>query len=201
MKWLVVLLLSISVSQWVHANTVLVVGDSLSAGYGIKVEQSWPVLLKQKLEDQNMNYKVHNASISGQTSSEGLRQMDDLLSLSKPDLVILELGANDGLRGLSINAMETNLGKIIEKSQAFGAQVLLLGIQVPTNYGPRYGNMFKQAFVDLSQQYDIAFVPFMLKPLMGNKDKYVQSDGLHPNAEAQPILLEYLWPHISSQLK
>lgn len=185
---------------WADKNSILVLGDSLSAGYGIKVEESWPMLLDERLKTKDMNYSVHNASISGQTSSEGVRQIDDLLSLTNPKLVILELGANDGLRGLSIQAMQSNLNKMIDKSQLAGANVLLLGIQVPTNYGPRYGQMFKQAFADVAKQQGVGFVPFMLKPLMGNKDKYVQEDGLHPNAIAQPIILDYLWPEIEALL-
>ncbi|EAT12001.1 Arylesterase [Oceanobacter sp. RED65] len=189
-----------SATVWSASDKILVLGDSLSAGYGIKVQESWPKLLDSKLETEDQNYKVHNASISGQTTSEGLRQIDELLSLTSPKLVILELGANDGLRGLSISAMKSNLNSMIDKSQLAGAKVLLLGIQVPTNYGPRYGQMFKQAFADVAEQQGVAFIPFMLKPLMNNKDKYVQDDGLHPNAIAQPVILDYLWPEIEALL-
>ncbi len=205
-NWIIFSLLMISLNT-LHASTnansrdsILILGDSLSAGYGITVAQSWPVLLQEKVNQKKLNLKIHNASISGQTSAEGLAQIDQLLSLSHPKLVILELGANDGLRGLSISAMQDNLQKIISKSQQAGAKVLLVGIKTPANYGKRYGSMFENSFKLLSKSHGVPLVPFMLEPLFSAKEKYVQKDGLHPNAIAQPLLLEHLWGYIQPQI-
>lgn len=187
-------------------DNILVLGDSLSAGYGISVEKSWPNLLQKKLTEKQFSHKVYNASISGQTSSEGVRQIDQLLSLSKPTLVILELGANDGLRGLSTKEMQNNLQIIISKSLQAKAQVLLVGIRVPGNYGRRYGEMFSNSFIKLADDNGIALVPFMLAPLesvitKNNRSEYIQRDGLHPTAKAQPLILNHLWPEILALIK
>ena len=188
-----------------QTNTILIMGDSLSAGYGIQTQQSWPVLLQTKLNAENLGYKVHNASISGQTSSEGVRQIDQLLSLTKPDLVVLELGANDGLRGLSIAEMSNNLQTIISKSLLANSQVLLVGIRVPANYGRRYSSMFEASFKQLATKNGIPLLPFMLEPLMemvtpDNKSQFIQADGLHPTAKAQPYILKHMMPTILASL-
>lgn len=187
-------------------NTLLIIGDSLSAGYGIKIEQSWPALLQEKLNEQSLNIKVHNASISGQTSSEGVRQIDQLLQLTQPKVVILALGANDGLRGLSITQMQSNLEQMIKKSLRANAQVLLIGIRVPSNYGRRYGEMFSQSFEALAKDNMTSFVPFLLTPIEriitdSNRSEYIQADGLHPTAKSQPLILEHLWPSIKISLR
>ena len=188
-----------------QTNTILIMGDSLSAGYGIQTQQSWPVLLQTKLNAENLVYKVHNASISGQTSSEGVRQIDQLLALTKPDLVVLELGANDGLRGLSIAEMTNNLQTIISKSLLANSQVLLVGIRVPANYGRRYSSMFEASFKQLATKNGIPLLPFMLEPLMemvtpDNKSQFIQADGLHPTAKAQPYILKHMMPTILASL-
>lgn len=195
---------SIAISQ--PKNTILVLGDSLSAGYGIKIEQSWPTLLQDKITAQGMGFKVHNASISGQTSSEGVRQIDQLLQLTQPKLVILELGANDGLRGLSISQMQTNLQTVIDKSLRAKAQVLLIGIRVPSNYGRRYGEMFINSYDVLAKKNNIPLVPFLLAPLEAvindeNRGDYIQQDGLHPTAKSQPLILEHVWPSIKKLIQ
>ena len=199
--WIFLGFSSLALSQ----DNILVLGDSLSAGYGISVDKSWPNLLQKKLTEKQFSHKVYNASISGQTSSEGLRQIDQLLTLSQPTLVILELGANDGLRGLSTKEMQNNLQLIISKSLQAKAQVLLVGIRVPGNYGRRYSAMFESAFQSLATTNQIAFIPFMLEPLSGiltseNRDQYIQKDGLHPTAKAQPLILDHLYPHIQQSL-
>lgn len=186
-------------------SSILIVGDSLSAGYGMKIEQSWPALLQIKLKQDGQNYQVHNASISGQTTSEGLRQIDQLLKLTQPKVVVLELGANDGLRGLSITEMQSNLQTMIQKIQQAQATAVLVGIKVPNNYGRRYGAMFSKTFETLALQHQLIHVPFMLEPLEaliteGNRGEYIQADGLHPTAKAQPIILEHLYPQISKAL-
>lgn len=194
----IVFLVFIALSNGVLANSILVVGDSLSAGYGMAKNKSWPSLLQNKLEEKGKDYKVHNASISGQTSAEGLRQMDQLLKLTKPELVVIGLGANDGLRGLSIPAMENNLQTMVSKSLMKGSKVLLLGIKLPNNYGRRYGSMFEKTFSNLSKKNGVPLVPFMLEPLLDvvtpeNRGEYVLPDGLHPTPKAQPLILEHIW--------
>lgn len=186
-------------------SNILVMGDSLSAGYGIQINESWPVLLQSELDLKKQPYRVHNASISGQTSSEGVRQIEQLLTLTKPELVILELGANDGLRGLSITEMTSNLQTIIHKSLMAKAKVLLIGIKVPANYGRRYSNMFEASFKQLATKNGIPLLPFMLEPLMeivtpDNKSQFIQADGLHPTAKAQPYILKHMMPTILASL-
>lgn len=202
------LLLFSSVSM-AQASRILILGDSLSAGYGIEVEQSWPVLLQQKLDAEQRNTQVINVSISGQTSVEGLSQIEHLLTTHQPSLLILELGANDGLRGLSLTEMKRNLSQIIQSAQAKQIEVLLLGMRIPTNYGRRYTQMFHNIFIQLSDEHSTGFVPFMLEPLF-IKDpasgatrvppEFIQEDGLHPTAKAQPLIVEYLWKEIEKAL-
>lgn len=199
---------SLLLSQFVIANgtsNILILGDSLSAGYGIQIHQSWPALLQTEIDNKKASFNVHNASISGQTSSEVVRQIDQLLTLTKPALVILEVGANDGLRGLSIGEMKNNLQTIISKSLMAKSKVLLVGIKVPVNYGRRYGEMFNSAFKQLAKDNGIPLIPFMLEPLMkvvndDNKTLYIQADGLHPTAKAQPLILKHLLPKIGDAL-
>lgn len=203
---LLVLTASFSYGSSVESKTILILGDSLSAGYGIQTKDSWPVLLQSKLDQKGFQYHIHNASISGQTSSEGANQIDQLLSLTKPNLVILELGANDGLRGLSTVEMQNNLQKIIRKSLATNAQVLLIGIKVPANYGRRYSAMFESVFKELATSNHILLIPFMLEPLLDvitvkNRSLYIQTDGLHPTALAQPIIVEPIYEKILSIIK
>ena len=206
MKYLLHCLLLISFTNISFANgNILVVGDSLSAGYGMKIEQSWPALLQNRLKQEGQSYQVHNASISGQTTSEGLRQIDQLLKLTQPKVVVLELGANDGLRGLSIPEMKTNLQTMIQKIQQAKAKAILVGIKVPNNYGRRYGTMFSKTFESLANQHQLIHVPFMLAPLETiiteqNRGEYIQADGLHPTAKAQPIILDHLYPLIFKAL-
>jgi len=202
---LLTLCLLATLCQAQNRDNILILGDSLSAGYGIKVEESWPVLLQDKLNELQLDFKVHNASISGQTTAEGVAQINHLLQLTKPKLVILELGANDGLRGLPIMEMQNNLQTMITKSQLSGANVLLVGIRTPANYGRRYGQMFTKSFHQLAQKNGISLVPFMLEPLSElitdqNKPEYIQADGLHPTAKAQPILLNFLMPYINKSI-
>lgn len=204
-KLLVTALLIIVSHAAFAKDNILIMGDSLSAGYGIQINESWPALLQTQLSEKSLKYNVHNASISGQTSSEGVRQIDQLLALTKPKLVILELGANDGLRGLSVSEMRKNLQSIISKSLMARAQVLLVGIKVPSNYGKRYGKMFEASFQQLAQQNGIPLVPFMLEPLLQqvtpeNRSQYIQADGLHPTAKAQPIILKHLASSITKLL-
>jgi acyl-CoA thioesterase-1 len=181
------------------APTVLVIGDSLSAGYGIDVDQSWTTLLQDKLLSQGYEHRVVNASISGDTTEGGATRIAAALENFGPELVILELGGNDGLRGIPPDTMKGNLQDIIERSQDSGASVILLGIRIPTNYGPRYTSAFEAVYRDLAEQLRVPWIEFFMEGVALN-DELMQADGIHPNEEAQPILLENAWPMVSQAL-
>jgi acyl-CoA thioesterase-1 len=172
--------------------TLLVVGDSISAGYGIDAEQGWVALLQKKLQTERLNYQVVNASISGDTSAGGLARIDKALAQVKPQWVLLELGANDGLRGLSPMEMKSNLSQIIQHSQKAGAKVALLAMKMPPNYGKRYIEMFYQVYPELAAELKITLVPFILEDVALKKE-LMQADGLHPNALGQPVIMEKIW--------
>lgn len=182
-----------------HNGTILVLGDSLSAAYGIDRSEGWVALLQNRLIEQGYKQQVTNASISGETTAGGLRRLPKQLNSHNPQLVIVELGANDGLRGQSLKAMRQNLEKIVTKSQAHGANVLLLGMYIPANYGKRYVEKFHAIYGELAEQYNTGLVDFMLAPIAFDESKFLK-DRIHPNAEAQPALLEHLWPQIATQL-
>jgi len=171
-------------------TTLLVFGDSLSAAYGIPVQQGWVNLLAQKLEKRGI--RVINASISGETTSGGITRIATTLAQHKPNIVVLQLGANDGLRGLPVKQMEQNLAAIIRAIQQAGAKVLLLGMKIPPNYGPQYTRDFSNTYTDLARQFKIGLVPFFLDGVAGNP-ALIQLDGLHPTAQAQPRLLDNVW--------
>ncbi len=177
-------------------KTILVLGDSLSAAYGMQRSQGWVALLDERLED----HSTVNASISGETTSGGLRRLPELLERHDPNIVVLELGANDGLRALSLDAMQANLADMIEQSQDAGARVLLLGMRIPSNYGPAYTEGFHGVFDALAQEYDIAYLPFFLAPIARDQSLF-QDDGVHPTAAAQPLLLDHVWPRLEPLLE
>ncbi len=170
-------------------------GDSLSAAYGLPAEQGWVSLLEQELTQRRLAERVINASISGETSSGGLQRLPRLLADYRPDLVVLELGANDGLRGTPLQVMKQNLRRMVELSQASGAEVMLIGIRIPPNYGPQYTQRFYSIYPDLAREYQLSLVPFLLERV-ALKPQMMQADGLHPTAAAQPILLQTVWPHL-----
>jgi acyl-CoA thioesterase-1 len=201
MRYLVSCLLLLFVwATPLQANTLLVVGDSLSAAYGIPQSEGWVSLLEQELEQRNSRLRVVNASISGETSSGGLSRLPRLLQDYRPDLVLLELGANDGLRGTPLNIMEQNLRRMIELSQASDARVLLIGIRLPPNYGPQYTERFYQIYPQLAQEYGLPLVPFLLESV-ATDPRLMQRDGLHPNSDAQPILLQTVWKQLGPLLE
>lgn len=175
-------------------------GDSLSAGYGIDQRSAWPVLLEQKLKTEGYRYEVHNASISGETTSGGRTRMTEALQRTKPEVVIIELGANDGLRGLSIKAMRENLDAMIMASQQIGAKVLLIGMRMPPNLGQSYTNKFQETFGQLAKARNTALVPFFFEGIAASRDLF-QADGMHPVAQAQPRLLDNVWPALRPLLK
>lgn len=178
------------------AKSIVVLGDSISAGYGMQAGKGWVTLIKQKLNQKNKGYKVFNESISGDTSAGGLARIDNVLSRHKPDILILELGANDGLRGLSPKLMKTNLAEIIKRSQQAGAEILLLGMRIPPNYGKRYVDMFYKTYPQLAEQISIPYVPFILEGVALVKG-LMQKDGLHPNEKAQAIIADKIWSYLS----
>ncbi len=179
--------------------TVLVFGDSLSAGYGIDVDHSWTALLQERLREQGYEHRVVNASISGETTEGGAARIDAALANFAPDLIILELGGNDGLRGFPPSRMRGNLETIIQRSKATGAAVVLLGIRIPTNYGPRYSAAFEAVYREVATEFDVEWIEFFMEGVALN-DELLQEDRIHPNTEAQPILLENAWPIISTAL-
>lgn len=182
------------------AQTIVVFGDSLSAAYGIQPNTGWVALLENKLKQQNSAYKVVNASISGETTSGGLSRFNQMLKAHQPSIVVIELGANDGLRGLSLNEMQSNLNSMITQAKAKNATVMLLGMKIPPNYGIQYTQKFSAIYDDLAQKYQLSLVPFFLDGVAGNRN-LVQDDGLHPTAAAQPKLLENVWPKLEGLIK
>lgn len=181
-------------------RTILVFGDSLSAAYGLAPEQGWVAMLAQRLHSQGYGYQVVNASESGETSGGGLERLPRALELHHPALVILELGANDGLRGLPAAEMHGNLAQMVRLSQQSGAQVLLLGIRLPPNYGPRYTQEFERVFPELANQYHLPLVPFLLEKVALDP-ALMQSDGMHPNARGEPPVFDTVWPFLEPLLK
>jgi acyl-CoA thioesterase-1 len=171
--------------------TVLVMGDSLSAGYGIAAAQGWVALLGEKLAGSG-SWDVINASISGETTAGGAARVEAEVARHAPDVVVIELGANDGLRGLPLDLARQNLAFMIETAQAHGARVLLIGMEMPPNYGPEYANGFRALYRELAAQYDTALLPFLLEPIARDRSAF-QGDNLHPVAEVQPRLLAHVW--------
>jgi acyl-CoA thioesterase-1 len=197
-------LLSFSVSSLAApalANPkILIYGDSLSAAYGIPQQSGWPALLQKKLLAEGYRYDIVNASISGETTSGGLSRLKKTLETTQPAIIILELGANDGLRGLPINAMNSNLTAMIEQMQKTKAQIILAGMKIPPNYGPQYTEGFAKTYEQLSKKYGLKLVPFLLDRVAAQQHLLLQ-DGLHPNAEGQVIMLNNIWPHLKPLLK
>ena len=178
---------------------VLVVGDSLSAGYGLEPEESWVALLQNRLSSEGYEHTVVNASISGDTTGGGLRRLPRALEVHRPGIVIIELGGNDGLRGTPVVVIRSNLEKMIEMSQDAGARVVLAGMAMPPNYGERYTNGFAELYTDLADEHDTALIPFFMHRVALDPSK-MQADQIHPNAAGQPILLENVWPALIEAL-
>ena len=175
-------------------------GDSLSAAYGIRPEQGWVALLTQRLQAQGYGYQIVNASVSGETSAGGLERLPRALQLHQPGIVILELGANDALRGLPLGDTRDNLASMLRLSQAAGARVLLVGLRIPPNYGPRYTEEFARIFPELADQYHAPLVPFLLEKVALNP-ALMQADGLHPASQGEPPVLDTLWPYLKPLLE
>ena len=193
------LLLQLSIAAYAETPAVLVFGDSLSAGYGIDVDQSWPALLQSRLAEEGYEHRVVNASISGETTEGGATRIGTALKEFSPDLVILELGGNDGLRGFPPRRIRENLGRIIAETRSAGASIVLLGIRIPPNYGTRYTQMFENVYRELADEHEVPWIEFFMDGVALN-EALMQDDGIHPTAEAQPVLLDNAWPIISAAL-
>jgi acyl-CoA thioesterase-1 len=192
------LLILLLASFSVRAETLLVVGDSISAGYGLeRLEQGWVALLKEKLQPRGI--EVVNASLSGDTTAGGKTRLDELLPRVQPSLVIIELGGNDGLRGLTPSQMKENLTAMIAQARVAQAQVLLLGMRIPPNYGKRYAEMFQNVYGEVARDTRVALAPFLMDGV-GGHDDLMQSDGIHPNQAAQPLLLEQVMKALDPML-
>ena len=200
-----ILKLSISVSSLLICSTIfaehkiLVFGDSLSNAYGIEKKASWVALLENRIKSQNIVASIINKSISGETTAGGLRRIEALLKSDKPTIVILQLGANDGLRGLSLEKMSSNIEQMINLSKAYKAKCLVIGMHIPPNYGPEYTKRFHEVFTNLSAKTNSDLVPFMLQGFELNRDFFL-SDLIHPNESAQPVILENIWKELKIML-
>jgi acyl-CoA thioesterase-1 len=194
-----VVLLVVANAQAAEPPTILVFGDSLSAGYGIDIDRSWVTLLQQRLEETGYEHRVVNASISGETTAGGATRIDTAIVTFEPELIILELGANDGLRGFPTASIRTNIEIIARRARDSGAEVVLLGIRIPTNYGVRYTQAFEAVFSDVAADLEIRWIEFFMDGIALN-DELLQEDRIHPNAEAQPMLLDNAWPIIRATL-
>lgn len=199
-RWLVGSLLTLMFwAQHLAAGPILIVGDSISAAFGLDTGSGWVAQLEQRLREEGHQQPVVNASISGDTSSGGLSRLPRLLREHAPEVVIIELGGNDGLRGQQPRQLQHNLAAMIDMSQASGAKVLLLGMQIPPNYGRRYTEAFARVYPHLAEQKGVELVPFFLQGVAGVPGM-MQSDGIHPTRQAQPQLLENVWPFLAPLL-
>jgi len=197
--WIFLLWAGLQSAAAAPASTILVFGDSLSASYGVPVERSWVTLLEKRLDIMDKPYRVINASISGETTDGGLRRLPEVLARTKPALVILELGGNDGLRGFPLKVVQENLSRMVTAALDANAKVLLVGMRIPPNYGKRYTEGFQQLYGQISDQHDTPLVPFMLEEI-AVKPELMQDDRIHPRAEAQAQILDNIWPHLEPLL-
>lgn len=175
-----------------QARTVLVMGDSLSAGYGLAAAEGWVALTADRIAKSKPGWRVVNASISGETTAGGAARIVDAVTRHKPAVVVIELGANDGLRGLPLRDTKVNLARMIGASKSVGAKVLLIGMRIPPNYGPEYTQGFERNYTALAKQFDVALLPFLLQPIATDRSNF-QNDNLHPVAGAQPKLRDHVW--------
>lgn len=179
----------------VSSQTLLIMGDSLSAAYNIPLESGWVELLKQRIKQQGYSTEVVNASISGETTGNAVKRLPALLEKHNPDIVLIELGGNDGLRGFELKSIKQNLENMIEDAKQVDAKVILTGIHIPPNYGPAYTQIFYNAYLNLAKKHDTLFIPFILEGV-GDQPDLMQADGVHPTAAAQPKVLDNMWPQI-----
>lgn len=197
---LLLALLTATAARAAEPPVILVVGDSLSAGYGLAPGQGWVALLQQRLKRQGYGYRVVNASVSGETTDGGAQRLGRALATHKPSIVVIGLGSNDGLRGLPVSRVRANLDLMIVKARAAGAQVLLLTARIPTNYGPRYATSFEGIYADLVKRYRIGSAALLDEDTALDLALFLP-DGLHPTAQAQPMLLDNIWPQLVPLLR
>lgn len=197
---MVLLVVLTTFSTVLSANTIVVFGDSISAAYNMPEEKGWVNLLQQTLDDKGYPHTLVNQSISGDTTAGGLARIDKALEQHKPNLVLLELGANDGLRGFSPILIKKNLRELIKRSTQSGAKVILLSMRIPSNYGKRYTELFYNNYLELAEEMNIPFIPFILEDVVLKPDM-MQADQLHPNEKAQPIIAEKIWSHLKPTLQ
>ena len=195
----IVALYCFSASQLVIADTILVYGDSISAAYGMEKSKGWVNLLAKRIAIDRPHYKVVNASVSGETTGGGVTRLPKSLAFHQPDVLVLELGGNDGLRGYPISSIRDNLQIMIQQAKTSGAHVLLIGMVLPPNYGRRYTLAFEKIFSSLAEEHSLPFVPFLLEGVSTGKS-LVQRDGIHPTVEAQPKRLDDVWPSLAPML-
>jgi acyl-CoA thioesterase-1 len=198
---LLLCLLSLITLNNAQAKSILILGDSISAGFGMSSEEAWVSLLEQRLEQKFPGqHEVINSSMSGETAAGALSRLPNLLQNYQPEIVIIELGGNDGLRGQPPTLIERNLDRLVVMSLEAGADTLLFGIKIPPNYGTAYSQAFEDNFKRLAERHEIPLLPFFLEGVAGNDD-LMQADGIHPRAEAQPLLLDNAWPLIEKALQ
>jgi acyl-CoA thioesterase-1 len=193
------LLLALASSAQAREQRILVLGDSISAAYGMSLEQGWVALLERQLAELAPDGEVINASISGETTGGGLRRLPALLAQHEPGVVIIELGANDGLRGFPLTGLRANLGKLAELSRDAGARVILVAMEIPPNYGARYTSGFRQSYIEVADSTGSTLAPFLMEGVATNPE-LMQDDGIHPTAAAQPKLLQNILPTIQAVL-
>ena len=182
------------------ARTLLVYGDSLSAGYGLPKDKAWVSLLAERLKQQRIDYTVANASISGETTLGGLKRINATLAQHQPAIVVLALGANDGLRGHNVEAIRQNLEAIIEACRLSKSRVVLIGMRLPPNYGSAYAGKFHAVYLDIAKKHKLPLAPFLLDGF-GDKPEWFQADGIHPAMRAQPVMLDTVWKTLAPLLK
>lgn len=200
-RWVQILfLLFVTSAVSAAEKTILVLGDSLSAGYGLKAGEGWVDLLAVRLKKEAPQWRVENASISGDTTGNGLQRLPGALASHQPEVVIIELGGNDGLRGMPPHIIKNNLRKLVEQAAASGAKVLLMEMMIPPNYGEKYLQRFIGQYRELSAETGAVLVPFFLADV-GTQSEFMQPDGIHPNAKGQPKMLDAVWPHLKTQLR
>lgn len=196
-----VALICAGVQAQANQNTLMIFGDSLSAAYGVQTEVAWVALLKERLDEEGLDqWQVVNASIGGETTDGGLRRLPKLLNENEPDIVVIELGGNDGLRGFPPKVIRRNLSRMIEQANEAGARVLLVGMQIPPNYGQRYTSAFAEIYPELAEEHETELVPFFLDGVY-DQDGMMQDDDIHPTAEAQGQLLDNVWPVLQPMLR
>lgn len=189
----------VALSSYALERSILIVGDSISSGYGMQQEQGWVYLLEQRISEQNIQYNVINLSISGETTAGGLLRLPQALQRHQPKIVIIELGGNDGLRGYPIDKIRQNLHQMVSIGKDTGADVLLVGMMLPPNYGRRYSDSFQRTFTEVAEELKVALLPFLLEGVATHED-LMQRDGIHPNPSAQKLLLNNIWPIIKQLL-